>query len=229
MIKVSEVSKRYKNKLALKPTNMNLEAGRIVGLLGPNGSGKTTLLRILSGELRADTGSFSVDGLGPSPKLKDKISAFSNADFLPQDMTLTAAADLYEGFFKDFSRDHFYHLLGKMKLEPSLKVGELSKGMKNNFYLALALSRKAKLIILDEPMDGVDPIAREDVLTLIAAGFDGESTILVTSHMISEIERLLDDVYFIRQGEVKEMGAAEDLRQDHNMSLDQLYREVYSK
>lgn len=229
MIRIEQISKKYVTKEALKPTNMKMEAGRVVGLLGPNGSGKTTLLRILANELVPTTGTFFIDEEERGVGLRQHISSYSNASIVPDHYTLDQAAKLYRGFFKDFDVTRFNHLISNMDLKGSMKIKEMSKGMKNKFFLALTVARRAKLILLDEPLDGVDPIAREEVLTLIAHSFDEKSTILVTSHLINELERLLDEVFFIREGQVRYMGSAEELRENKQMSLDEIYRQEYRR
>lgn len=229
MIKIEGVSKSYQKKPALNKADLTLEKGRIIGLLGPNGSGKTTLLRILTGELRADEGSVTLDGVPYSWESKQEIAGLTRADFLPDQIALNEAARLYQSFFSDFDLSQFHHLLKELDLSGEMKISSLSKGMKSKFGLALTVSRKARLIVLDEPLDGVDPVAREEILSLIAAGFSRESTLLVTSHLIHELERLLDEVYFILDGEIRYMGEAETIRLEKKMSLDELYREVYRR
>lgn len=229
MIEIKGVSKRYLNKPALQDATMSLAPGRIIGLLGPNGSGKTTLLRILTGELRADSGTITMDGEIFSTKSKAQISGLTNSDFMPKAMTIGQAAATYALFFPDFDLTKFNTLISEMDLTEAMQISSLSKGMKSQFALCLAISRRARLIVLDEPLDGVDPVAREEILDLIAKGFSEDSTILVTSHLIHEMERLLDEVYFIRDGQVQSMGDVETIRETKNISLDELYREVYRK
>jgi ABC-2 type transport system ATP-binding protein len=229
MIEINNLSKSYCKKPALINASMNLTPGKIIGLLGPNGSGKTTLLRILTGELRADSGNITIDGEPLSTNTKARISGLTNTDFMPQGMTIDQAAATYDLFFPDFDRSQFHSLLADMDLAESLQISSLSKGMKSQFALALAISRRARLIVLDEPLDGVDPVAREEILDLIAKGFREDCTILITSHLIHEMERLLDEVYFILEGEVQAMGDVESIRENRNISLDELYREVYRK
>jgi len=229
MIDIQGVSKSYQRKPALKNATLQLEQGKIVGLLGPNGSGKTTLLRILVSELRADSGNVSIDGVKLSPALKAHISGLTTSDFMPEGMTIQEAAGTYASFFKDFDLARFHRLLKDVDLSPEMKISSLSKGMKSKLALALAISRNAKLIVLDEPLDGVDPVAREEILRLISSGFSQDSTLLVTSHLINELERLLDEVYFIRDGEIRYIGDVETIRAEKQMSLDELYREVYRR
>lgn len=229
MIRIEGVSKSYQGKSALVKADLNLEKGKVVGLLGPNGSGKTTLLRILTGELRADEGHITLDGVPLSWQTKQAVAGLTRSDFLPESLTLAQAARTVEGFFADFDPARFAELLAELDLLPDMKIQSLSKGMRSKFALALTVSRHARLIILDEPLDGVDPVAREEILSLIRAGFSPQSTLLVTSHLIHELERLLDEVYFIREGAIRYMGDAKALREGHQMSLDELYREVYRR
>jgi ABC-2 type transport system ATP-binding protein len=229
MIEIINVSKSYYNKPALINANLSLAPGKIIGLLGPNGSGKTTLLRILTGELRSDTGNITVEGVPLSTQTKAQISGLTNSDFMLKGMTIGQAAATYQLFFADFDSAKFNTLISDMNLTADMPIASLSKGMKSQYALALALSRQARLIVLDEPLDGVDPVAREEILDLIAKGFSANSTILVTSHLIHEMERMLDEVYFIREGQVQAMGDVETIRETKNISLDELYREVYRK
>ncbi|MFB0958463.1 ABC transporter ATP-binding protein [Clostridiaceae bacterium HFYG-1003] len=229
MINISNVTKRYQRTPALVDATLTLAPGKVIGLLGPNGSGKTTLLRILTGELRADGGTIELDGQPLSHQSKARISALTRTDFMPEGMTIAQASETYRSMFQDFDEEKFLRLIQELDLKPTLRIDRLSKGMKSKFALALAVSRRARLIVLDEPLEGVDPVAREEILDLIAAGFSPESTILVTSHLIHELERLLDEVYFIRDGQVRAMGDVEAIRADRQVSLDELYREVYRK
>lgn len=227
MINIENLSKKYVNFEALKTTTMKLERGKIVGILGPNGSGKTTLLRILASELMPNTGSFGFDGKKFTPQDKARISALTSPDFLPRWMSIKDAKNHYRDFYKDFDTEKFSRLLDFLELREDMDVSSLSKGMRSKLNLALTISRNSELIILDEPLDGVDPVAREEILEMIIRTFNGESTMLITSHLINELERLLDEVYFIRNGVVKYMGEAETLRAENSQSLDELYRDVY--
>lgn len=227
MIEIENVSKKYVKFEALSKTTMKLEKGKIVGLLGPNGSGKTTLLRILASEIKPTTGEFKIDGIRRGVRAKKKISALTNSDFLPSWMSIGAAKNHFRDFYKDFDVEKFKTLLDFLNLTENLKVGALSKGMKSKLNLALTLSRNSRLIILDEPLDGVDPVAREEILDMVDKTFSEESTLLITSHLINELETLLDEVYFIRDGVVKYIGDADTVRNEKNQTLDEIYREVY--
>lgn len=229
MLEVNKVAKKYFGREVLQGVNLNVGKGKIAGLLGPNGSGKTTLLRLISGELRKDGGEILINGQGVGVLTKKDVSFLTSNDFFLPWMSIGDAGVLYHRVFPDFDPAKFHQLLKNVDLTPDLKIKNLSKGMRSKFALALTISRNAKLIVLDEPLEGVDPVAREEILGLILAGFSGESTILVTSHLINELERLLDEVYFINDGIVQYMGAAEDLRAEKHMSLDELYREVYRR
>lgn len=229
MLEVNKVSKRYFKNRVLNSVDLKVGKGKIAGLLGPNGSGKTTLLRMITGELRVEYGSILVNGVPVGVETKKDVSFLTSSNIFPNWMSIKDASEAYDDLFKDFDRFKFQDLLTKVGLNEDMKIKALSKGMRSKFALALTISRKAPLIVLDEPLEGVDPVAREEILGLIIDGFTEDTTILVTSHLINELERLLDEVYFINDGDIKYMGAAEDLRNEKHMTLDELYREVYRR
>lgn len=228
ILKADKVSKNYFRKCALSNVDISLEQGRIIGLLGPNGSGKTTFLKLVAGLVRPSGGSISICGMETGYKTKELISFLPDSEFLYPWMTIGEAGDTYASFFKDFDAARFNELLKFMALTPDMKVRRLSKGMKEKLALALTLSRNAKLIVLDEPLNGVDPIAREQILGAIVKSFSQESTILVTSHLINEVENILDEAYFLKEGRIVLHGSTEDLRSERGKSLDELYREVFA-
>lgn len=227
MLEIKNISKKYVKFQALKPVSLNIPEGKIVGLLGPNGSGKTTLLRILASELKPSTGDFSIDGVRRGVRVKKYVSALTGSEFLPGWMTIRGARAHYKDFYKDFDEDRFNELLRFLNLTDKLKVSELSKGMRSKLNLALTISRNARLIILDEPLDGVDPVAREEILGMIKDTFNKKSTILITSHLINELELLLNEVYFIKEGIIKYIGDAQKVREEQDMSIDEYYRIIY--
>lgn len=229
MLEVNKVSKKYFKNRVLNNVDLKVGKGKIAGLLGPNGSGKTTLLRMITGELRVNYGSILINGIPVGVETKKDVSFLTNSNIFPDWMTIKDAGEVYDSLFQDFDKFKFKDLLTKVSLSEDMKIKALSKGMRSKFALALTISRKSPLIVLDEPLEGVDPVAREEILGLIIDGFNDETTILVTSHLINELERLLDEVYFINDGEIKYMGAAEDLRNEKHMTLDELYREVYRR
>lgn len=227
MVKIENVSKKYVNFEALKACNLEFPEGKVIGILGPNGSGKTTLLRILASELKPTTGDFSINGVKRGVKVKRYISSLTSPDFIPNWMSIKGAKNHYISMYGDFDRDKFERLLEFLNLTENLKVGSLSKGMRSKLNLALTISRNAPLVILDEPLDGVDPVAREEILNMIDQTFDGKSTLLITSHLINELENLLDEVYFIRDGHIKYIGDAKEVKAKEDKTLDEIYRQTY--
>ena len=228
ILKADKISKKYFSKYALADVDISLEQGKIIGLLGPNGSGKTTFLKLITGMVRPSNGNVSVCGCEIGYKSKELVAFLPDNEFLYDWMTIKDAREVYIHFFKDFNKVRFEELLAFMKLTEDMKVKSLSKGMKEKLALALTLAREAKLIVLDEPLNGVDPVAREQILGAIIKCFNPESSILVTSHLINEIESILDEAYFLKEGRIILHGSVDGLRTDKNKSLDELYREVFA-
>jgi ABC-2 type transport system ATP-binding protein len=228
ILKADKISKKYFNKSALNDVDISLEQGKIIGLLGPNGSGKTTFLKLITGMVRPSAGNLTVDGLEIGYKSKELVAFLPDSEFLYDWMTIKDAKDVYVSFFKDFNIKRFGELLEFMKLTEELKVKSLSKGMKEKLVLALTLARDAKLLVLDEPLNGVDPVARELILGAIIKCFNPESSIIVTSHLINEIESILDEAYFLKEGRIVLHGGVDNLRSEKHKSLDELYREVFA-
>lgn len=228
ILKADNVSKKYLTKAALSGLDISLEQGKIIGLLGPNGSGKTTFLKMINGFVRPSGGKITVCDKEIGYRTKELVSFLPDSEYLYDWMTIRAAADTYIKFFSDFDNARFGELLKFMQLTEELKVKSLSKGMKEKLALALTLSRNARLIVLDEPLNGVDPVAREQILGAIVKSFSQESTILISSHLINEVESILDEAYFLREGKIVLHGRTDDLRSEKNKSLDELYREVFA-
>ncbi|MBU3103530.1 ABC transporter ATP-binding protein [Clostridium gasigenes] len=222
------ISKKYLKKRALDGVDLTIEKGKIIGILGPNGSGKTTFLKLIAGLIRPSEGEIKICDNEIGYKTKELVAYLPDSDFLYPWMKISEAKKVYSTFFKDFNSDKFDELLDFMKLESNMSVKGLSKGMKEKLALALTLAREAKLIILDEPLNGVDPIAREQILQAILKGFSFESSMIITSHLINEVESLLDEVYFLKEGKIMLSGNAEDLRSEKNMTIDEIYREVFA-
>lgn len=227
ILSASNLSKSYFRKKALKDINLNLEEGKILGLLGENGSGKTTFLKIIAGILRKSGGEVQICGQKPGVKTKSIVSYLPDKNYLYKWMTIGDAVQFFKDFYADFNEKKCEELLKFMKLEKDLKVTELSKGMVEKLNLSLVLSRDAKLYVLDEPLGGVDPVAREQILDAIVKQYSEESSIIITTHLVKDIERIFDEVAFIKGGEIVLQGNAEDLRIENNKSIDELYREVF--
>jgi ABC-type multidrug transport system, ATPase component len=227
ILKASNLEKSYFNKKALNGLDLEIKKGRIVGILGPNGSGKTTFLKIAAGILTKTNGEVLIDGHKPGVYTKSIVSYLPDREYLFKWMKIKDAVDFFKDFYKDFDEEKCKMLLEFMNLDINSKVKTLSKGMTEKLYLTLVLSRKAKLYILDEPLGGVDPTTREKILDAILDNYSEDSSIIITTHLVNDIERLFDDVAFISEGKVVLSGNAEELRNEKGLSIDQLYREVF--
>lgn len=227
ILKTSNLEKSYFNKKALNGLDLEVKKGRIVGILGPNGSGKTTFLKIAAGILTKTNGEILIDGHKPGVYTKSIVAYLPDKEYLFKWMKIKDAVDFFKDFYKDFDEEKCKKLLEFMNLDINSKVKTLSKGMTEKLYLTLVLSRKAKLYILDEPLGGVDPTTREKILDAILDNYSEDSSIIITTHLVNDIERLFDDVAFISEGKVVLSGNAEELRNEKGLSIDQLYREVF--
>ncbi len=227
LVEMNNVSKKYKSKLALRNIDFSLEEGRVVGLLGPNGSGKTTMIKLLEGFLKPSQGEIKIAGEPVGKKTKAMVSYLPDSYFIPDDYKVSEALDLFEDFFADFNRAKAKELLSFMKLEEDMKVGTMSKGMKEKLHLTLILSRDAKLYIIDEPISGVDLVTRDQILEAILSNIDEDKSMIITTHLVSDMERIFDDVAFLSDGELILYENAEDLRMKKNMQITDIYREIF--
>lgn len=229
IVEIKGLKKIYNRKKALDDITLSLERGKIYGMLGPNGSGKTSLIKILSGLLRESSGSVTIDGHKVGVYTKSIVSYLPDRNFLYNWMSVQDAVGLYKDFFADFDEQKAYELLDFMKLDRKMKTSELSKGMMEKLNLTLVLSRKAKLYILDEPIAGVDPVARDQILNAIIDNYDKSSTMLITTHLVRDMENIFDDVIFLREGEIALMGSAEELREEKQMQIDEIYKQIFGQ
>jgi len=227
ILECMELTKRYGVKPALDSASFTVEPGRIVGLLGPNGSGKTTFLKICNGLLTASGGQVLIDGEKPGPSTKAVISYLPERTYLNDWMTVAQIIDFFTDFYSDFSREKAYAMLGSLNVDSRDRLKTLSKGTKEKVQLILVMARDAKLYLLDEPIGGVDPAAREFILNTIIKNYNPKGSVIISTHLISEIEQILDDVIFLKNGAVTHAAPADVLREQHNMSIDALFREVF--
>lgn len=200
ILRAENLTKKYLNKTAIDSINLLVEKGNIVGLLGPNGSGKTTFLKMTAGLLTKTSGTIEISGIPVGRETKAFASYLPDKEFLYKWMKIKDALSYYEDFFTDFDKDKSLKLLKFMNLEENMKVSSLSKGMTEKLQLTLCLSRKAKLYLLDEPLGGVDPVTREKILDAILENYNEESSIIITTHLISDIERLLILYVLLKMG-----------------------------
>jgi len=228
ILETENLKKNYVTKPALRGVNLSLESGRILGLMGPNGSGKTTFLKIIAGLQKASAGRFAVAGAPGGFDTKALVSFLPDRNTLYPWMRAIDAVDFYDDFFPDFDRAKAMEMLAFMKLSPTDRVKEMSKGMLEKLTLTLAFSRRAKLFLLDEPLGGVDPVARERIVSTIIKTWTEDSAIIISTHLVNDVERLFNDVAFIDDGEIVLTGDAETLRTERGKSIDQLYIEIFS-
>lgn len=227
LLEARGLSKSYFNKKALKNVDFTIGKGKVVGLLGPNGSGKTTFIKIIVGILRQSGGELLINGKKPGVETKAMVSYLPDRNFLYKWMKIKDAIEFFGDFYEDFDIDRCRELLKFMDLQEDLKVISLSKGMMEKLNLTLVLSRRAKLYILDEPLAGVDPVAREKILDAIIQSYNEDSSMIITTHLVKDMERVFDDIAFIKEGEIVLSGNAEDLRSEKGKSIDELFREVF--
>lgn len=227
LLEIKNVSKRYGQQAALRDVSFELAPGNIVGLLGPNGSGKTTLIKIINGLLADYEGKVSICGYQPGKESKGMISYLPDKMALPAWLSVKESLALYNSFFADFQLARAQDLLHSLKVPQDKRIKELSKGMQEKLMLVLTMARRARIYVLDEPIAGVDPAARDLILSTILDNFSEDSSILLSTHIISDVETVFDNVVFLKDGAVNLQGGAEALRSQHGKSIDQLFREVY--
>ena len=222
------LSKQYQNTCyALNNLNLTLERGQIVGLLGPNGSGKTTLIKLINDLLTPTQGRVLIDGKEPGVETKKIISYLPERTYLDDTMKIRDIIGFFADFYTDFVTDRAYTMLKDLGIEPNVRLKTLSKGSREKVQLVLVMSRDAKLYILDEPIGGVDPAARDYILHTILANYSEDATILLSTHLITDIENILDRVLFLRQGQLVLNQTVDEIRMDQGKSVDALFREVF--
>ena len=227
LIQCQDLHKRYGRKEALCGVNLRLESGKIVGLLGPNGSGKTTLIKILNGLLKPDQGMVTIDGEEPGIHTKSVISYLPDKPYFADWMKISDLMNFFEDFYEDFDRKKAEAMCETLKINPEAKIKSLSKGNKEKVQLVLVMCRKAELYLLDEPIAGVDPAARDFILDTILNNYNEEGTVIISTHLIADIEKIMDEVIFIKEGSIVTYKSADDLREESGKSIDALFREIF--
>ncbi|SCX89523.1 MULTISPECIES: ABC transporter ATP-binding protein [Butyrivibrio] len=227
LLEIQGLHKKYGKKTALNDINLSIEPGHIIGLLGPNGSGKTTLIKIICGLLQPTGGSVLVDGNPVGPKSKAIVSYLPDRTYLDESMTVGSAIDMFKYFYDDFDEKRAEEMLSSLNIDPKNKIKTLSKGNKEKVQLILVMSRKAKLYILDEPIAGVDPAARDYILRTIISNFEPSASLIIATHLISDVEPVLDEAIFLQDGNIRLYKPIDDIRVENGKSVDALFREVY--
>lgn len=228
-IQCEGLTKRYFAKRAVDQVNLELTGGHIYALLGPNGSGKSTLMKLLSGLVKKSEGSISVDGKQLDCRAREDISYTPTEPFFYSYMKVSDVAAYYDDFFKDFDKARFYDLIKDMELTPDMKVRSLSSGMLAKVKIAAAMARRSKLILLDEPFNGIDLLSRDALAKTIIGEMSEGSSLVISSHMVEELESLVDTAIFMKNGRIAEMCDVEGLRIKENKSIADKYREIYSE
>ena len=219
--------KDYGGKIALSDVNLSLEGGKIIGLLGSNGSGKTTLLKLAAGILKPTAGSISVCGMDVVTQTKAVVSFLPERTYLNDWMRVREMIDYFDDFYADFDRNVAMNMLASLSVDENARLKTLSKGTREKVQLVLVMSRRAKLYLLDEPIAGVDPVAREFILQTILSNRNPDSTILISTHLIADVETILDSFVFIRDGKVLMENDVETAKAESGKTIDELFREVY--
>ncbi|HJD13588.1 MAG TPA: ABC transporter ATP-binding protein [Candidatus Ruminococcus avistercoris] len=221
------LSKSYGRFQALDHVDLTLEPGKIIGLLGPNGSGKTTFIKLINQLLVPDEGTLLIDGNAPGVESKSIISYLPEKTYLDENQKIAETLDFFADFYDDFDRSRAVQMLEKLNISPEARIKTLSKGTKEKVQLILVMSRKAKLYCLDEPIAGVDPAARDYILNTIINNYDENATILISTHLIADIENILDEVIFIQNGRIRLYSDVDSIRVNKRMSIDGYFREVF--
>lgn len=229
LVEIKGLSKCYEGKkMALDNLNLTLPRGRIIGLLGPNGSGKTTLIKLMTGLLTPTSGSITVNGTPIGVFTKSRIAYLPERTYLQSNMKVNDMIEFFTEFYPDFRKEKAYEMLNALGIEPKASLKTLSKGTKEKVQLILVMSRDADLYILDEPIAGVDPAARDYILRTIISNYNENATVLLSTHLITDIESILDEVVFIRYGQLVLYNSVDNIREHFGKSIDAYFREVFA-
>lgn len=227
LLKCDRLTKNYGGLVALNDINLTVSSGKIIGLLGPNGSGKTTLIKIINGLLTPTQGNVYINGITPGVETKKQVAYLPDNSYLNSWMTVEQIVNMFTDFYADFRPELAFEMLKKLGITPDKKLKNLSKGNKEKVCLILVMSRNALLYILDEPIAGVDPATRDYVISTIINNYNPEASVIISTHLISDIEQVLDEVIFINQGNIVLHKTVDEIREENAKSVDELFREVF--
>ncbi len=227
LLEIRNVSKKFDNKKILDNINLKISKGKIIGLLGKNGAGKTTLIKLINNLLTIDEGKILFKGKEIGVYSKEHISYLPERTYLDKSMKVREVIEYFSEFYKNFNKDRAYKLLKDLNLDLETRIVKMSKGMQEKLQLILVMSRDADLYVLDEPLSGVDPATRDYILDTILSNFKEGSSILISTHLISDIERILDEVIFIDEGKIVLSSSADDIRNKENASIDEIFRRMF--
>lgn len=227
LLKINDLTKKYYNKTALSNVSLNFEPGKIYGLLGPNGSGKTTLMKVVAGLHKQTSGTVLINDENLSYKTKAYVSYMPTENFMYEDFRVLDILKFYKDMYKDFRYDYAINLISNIDLNLNHKIANLSSGQVGKLKALIALSRDVDIYMLDEPLNGVDVLARDTIMDIITKSHSQNKIIIISTHLVSEIEKILDTVIFLKEGRVEIFGDAEELRQERLMSIEGIYKEVF--
>ena len=227
ILKCENLCKSYGKKTALENVSFSIEPGRVTGLLGPNGSGKTTLIKLVNGLLSPTSGAVLINGEKPGVESKAQVSYLSDKPCLAPWMNVQQLMDFFSDFYADFQRDRAEEMLERLGIDKKLKIKQMSKGTIEKVQLIMVMSRKAKLYLLDEPIGGVDPATRDYILDTIIRNYNPDASVIISTHLIADVEQVLDDVIFIKDGHIVLQSSVDEIRENQGMSVDAYFREVF--
>ena len=227
LLKCTSLTKKYSSVLALNSIDLSIEPGKIIGLLGPNGSGKTTLIKLINGLLTPTSGTITINGSAPGVNTKNVVSYLPDNTFLPLWMTVEQVVEYFCDFYNDFRPELAYEMLERLGVDKKTRLKNLSKGNKEKVCLILVMSRNALLYILDEPIAAVDPATRDYVISTIINNYNHNASVIISTHIISDIEPVLDEAIFINNGKVVLHKSVDEIREENGKSVDELFREVF--
>ena len=228
LVEIVNLTKKYGANVAVNNLTVSLPKGKIIGLLGPNGSGKTTLIKMLNGLLTPTEGTIMIDGNYVGPVTKSKVAYLPDRTYLTMNQTIREILDFFQDLYTDLSRERAEEMIKSLGIDPSVKMRTLSKGTKEKVQLILVMSRNASLYILDEPIAGVDPAARDYILRTIINNYNPEATVLISTHLIEDVEQVLDEVIFMRYGQLVLYTSVDNIREEKGKSVDAYFREVFA-